>query len=62
MALVEVDYSYKVKEWGFVKWEVEDPIDLDNIEGQIRQFVLDQFDPEDEVTDITIENTKELIS
>lgn len=63
MALVEVDFSYKIKEWGTTTFELDD-VDIDQIEGLTRNYILEKlFDLEDEVTNIEIENvrTKELI-
>lgn len=54
MAYYEIDYAYKIKEWGVVTLEADDPEQADEFG---REYVLEAFP---EVTEIEIESVKEI--
>jgi len=58
--LVNVDYAYSVREWGEDAYDVDDPKDLIDIEGYIRDSLEAEFGPDAVITDIVIENVKEV--
>lgn len=57
--LVDVDYTYHMKEWGDDRFEVEDPSDLDFIKGYIRDDLEATFGAEG-IADIEITRVKEV--
>lgn len=58
--LVNVDYSYSIREWGSDAFDVEDPKDLIDIEGYVRDDLEAIFGKEGIITDIVIEKVEEV--
>lgn len=58
--LVNVDYAYSIREWGSGTFDVEDPKDLIDIEGFIRDDLEATFGKEEVITDIVIEEVKDV--
>lgn len=54
MAFYEVDYSYKIGEWGTVELEADTPDQADELG---REYVYETFP---DVTDITVDGVKEI--